>query len=69
MDMATKEKAVEKKVNVLEEVDRLVANAQKALKGFMSLDQETEKNINRRERNGRKGKQQILPIFLNVVAS
>ena len=45
MDMATKEKAVEKKVNVLEEVDRLVANAQKALKGFMSLDQETVDNI------------------------
>ena len=48
--MMTKEKVVEEKVaenkvNVLEEIDRLVANAQKALKEFMNYDQETIDHI------------------------
>lgn len=38
--MASKEKVAEMKVNALEEVDKLVANAQIALKEFMNLDQE-----------------------------
>lgn len=43
--MTTNEKNIEEKVNVLEEVDRLVENAQKALQEFMSLDQEMVNHI------------------------